>query len=84
MPLLYNPCWIPRGVSIQDVFPKGTLTGKPVIVLEEEGVDWSFGCSVQTIPIYPAGEIGLDSPAGLLKAATNTIWLRSLAESEGK
>jgi hypothetical protein len=64
--------------SLQDIFlPKGALEGKQVIVFEEVGYDWSFGCSVQTIPIYPAGEIGLDSEPGLLEAARNTVALRS-------
>jgi alpha-L-fucosidase 2 len=72
------------GVSLQDVYPKGILAGKEVIVLEEEGIDWSFECSVQTIPIYPAGEIGLDSEPKLLDAARNTVSLRSLSELSGK
>lgn len=72
------------GISLQEVYPKGVLAGKPVIVLEEQGIDWSFECSVQTIPIYPSGEIGLDSEPGLLQAARNTVSLRSLAESQGK
>lgn len=71
-------------ISLQDVFPTGVLTGKPVIILEEEGYDWSFICSVQTIPIYPSGEIGLDSDPELLEAARNTVSLRSLSESYGK
>lgn len=71
------------GMSLQDVYPTGSLAGKPVIVFEEEGVDWSFECNVQASPIYPAGEIGLDSDPALLEAARNTVALRVLSETQG-
>ncbi len=70
-------------ISLQDVFPRGVLAGKQVIVLEDEGDDWSFICSVQTIPVYPSGEIGLDSEPKLLEAARNTVSLRSQSETQG-
>ena len=70
-------------IDLQNVYPKGTLEGKEVIVFEGEGIDWSFECAVQVFPIYPAGEIGLDSDTRLLQAARHTVALRSLAEAKG-
>lgn len=65
-------------VRLIDIYPAGTLKGKDLFMLEEEGSQWSlFGAAVLE-HVYPGGEVGLDSPPELLKAARDTIEIRLL------
>ena len=68
------------GFGLADYYPQGSLTGKQVFCLEEEGSEWSFASAINLLHIYPAGEIGLDSPDELLKTARYTLELRHLFE----
>jgi hypothetical protein len=70
------------GMDLQNIFPKGSLKGKPIIAFEGEGIDYSFE-GIQTFPIYPAGQIGLSSDPKLLQAAHNTVGLRVWSEDSG-
>jgi hypothetical protein len=71
-----------KNVKLADLYPAGALEGKTVFVHEEVGSQWSFMCAVNLLHAYPAGEIGLDSDASLLRTARNTIELKALFEKE--
>ena len=54
-------------------FPVQVRDGKPVFRYAEQGMDWCDGNTLGLQHIYPAGEIGLDSPPNLLAVARNTL-----------
>lgn len=69
---------VPPDVRLVDLYPPGTLEGKQLFMLEEKGSQWSLFCAASLEHVYPASEIGLDSPPNLLQAARDTIEIRSL------
>ncbi|HEY2899134.1 MAG TPA: hypothetical protein VGL59_01065 [Polyangia bacterium] len=54
-------------------FPTFTRSGKTVFRYTEDGLDWYPSNVIGIHPIYPAGQIGLDSDPTLLSTAQNMV-----------
>jgi len=75
-----NPTlWNEGGLTVQALLPEA-MKQMPVFLNEGRGGKWSLNFPGNVMQIYPAGAIGLDSPAEELAVARNTI--AALSEME--
>lgn len=75
-----NPTlWAESNAKLTDLVPP-EWQDKPVYYDEDKGGKWSLHFPGNIMQIYPAGVIGLDSPAGELEIARNTVHIHSLIE----